>query len=124
MFEQDYVMRMVKELARALAKILFNKESTTLVEEKKNKAQQNSREVDIFLLAKNGEINKAENILDDIIENDFEEGIEMGIAFYSYINEFENDFLEENNYSRDEIKFGLERIIKMTGLRGLTSIIV
>lgn len=124
MFEQDYVMRMVKELARALAKILFNKETTTLIEDSQNKVQNNSRDMDIFLLAKNGEINKAENMLYDIIENDYENGLEMGIAFYSFINEFDNDFLEANQYSRDEVKLGFERIIKLTGLDGITSLMI
>ena len=32
MFEQDYVMRMIKEIARVLAKILFNSESETIEE--------------------------------------------------------------------------------------------
>ena len=33
MFEQDYVMRMIKEIARVLAKILFNSESETIEED-------------------------------------------------------------------------------------------
>ncbi len=119
MVEQDYVMRMVKEIARALAKILFNKDSQTLVEEKKNQTQKDSGNIDIFTMADNGEINKAENILDDIIERDYQEGIDMGVAFYTHINEFDNEFLEKNNYSREEVKLGMERMVKMTGLSGI-----
>ena len=33
MFEQDYVMRMIKEIASVLAKILFNSESETIEED-------------------------------------------------------------------------------------------
>ena len=55
MVEQDYVMRMVKEIARALAKILFNKDSQTLVEEKKNQTQKDSGNIDIFTMADNGD---------------------------------------------------------------------
>ena len=33
MFEQDYVMRMIKEIARVLAKILFHADSETIEEE-------------------------------------------------------------------------------------------
>lgn len=124
MFEQDYIMRIVKEIARVLAKVLFNKEVSTLIEEKKSVVRDGCGDDDIFSMADKGEINKAENILDDIIENNPREGTEMGIAFYAYINEFDNEFLEKSNFSRDEIKLGLERIVKRTGLKGLTSVIL
>lgn len=118
MFEQDYIMRLVKEIARMLAKILFKKDISTVIEEKQNDLKSGDGD-DIFSLADKGEINKAENILSDIIDDEPEEGIELGVAFYSYINEFDNEFLESNNYSREEIKQGLESIMAKAGISGL-----
>ena len=40
MFEQDYIMRLVHEIARVLAKILFNIDSETVSEELESKIEE------------------------------------------------------------------------------------
>ena len=63
MFEQDYVMRLIKEMVRAILKLLFNidTESPT-VELLENKEEQETLE-NLLDMVDVGEINEAENRL-------------------------------------------------------------
>ena len=61
MVEQDYIMRLIKEMVRALLKLIF----------------------------------------------------------YSHLNEKSNDFLEAHDFSREEIKAGLEDAMREQGMAGM-----
>ena len=67
-------------------------------------------------MADRGEINEAENILlGDFPENTPGYGI-MVADFYQHLDEFEDDFLEEHDYSREEVLEGLESLAEEYGL--------
>lgn len=64
-----------------------------------------------------GEINLAENLLfEKIQENPSCDMLELGLDFYVYLNSKSDNFLEENNFSRQEISDGLEDLQKTFGL--------
>lgn len=117
MYETDFVMKMIKDISRALAKILFNKDSQTLMEEQLEKYQSGDEDNNLFLLADDGRIEDAENILSEMMET--EDVDELALAFYEYINMFDDNFLIEHNFSRDEIKLGIENIVRKRGLENL-----
>lgn len=116
MFEQDYVMRIIKEMVRAILKLLFNidTESPT-VELLENKEEQETLE-NLLDMVDTGEINEAENRLYDLISNTDVNSLEIALLFYSYLNDKIDDFLGENDFSRDEIKLGLENVANSLGL--------
>lgn len=116
MFEQDYVMRLIKEMVRAILKLLFNidTESPT-VELLENKEEQETLE-NLLDMVDAGEINEAENRLYDLTSNTDVNSLEIALLFYSYLNDKTDDFLEVNNFSRDEIKLGLENVADSFGL--------
>ena len=110
MFEQDYVMRLIKEMVRAILKLLFNidTESPT-VELLENKEEQETLE-NLLDMVDVGEINEAENRLYDLTSNTDVNSLEIALLFYSYLNDKTDDFLEANDFSRDEIKLGMENV--------------
>lgn len=116
MFEQDYVMRIIKEMVRAILKLLFNidTESPT-VELLENKEEQETLE-NLIDMVDTGEINEAENRLYDLISNTDVNSLEIALLFYSCLNDKTDDFLGENDFSRDEIKLGLENVANSFGL--------
>ncbi len=116
MFEQDYVMKLIKEMVRAILKLLFNidTESPT-VELLENKEEQETLE-NLLDMVDAGEINEAENRLYDLTSNTDVNSLEIALLFYSYLNDKTDDFLEVNNFSRDEIKLGLENVADSFGL--------
>ena len=120
MFEQDYVMRLIKEMVRAILKLLFNidTESPT-VELLENKEEQETLE-NLLDMVDAGEINEAENRLYDLTSNTDVNSLEIALLFYSYLNDKTDDFLEVNNFSRDEIKLGLENVADSFGLSSIT----
>ena len=44
----------------------------------------------------------------------------MALLFYYYLNDRSDEFLEEHNYSRDEIKSGLCDIVARYGIDSFT----
>ncbi len=120
MFEQDYVMRIIKEMVRAILKLLFNIDtdspSTELLEDEKEQ-----QKLDALLdMVDAGSINEAENIIYEITENGAKVNLEIALLFYSYLNDKSDDFLEEHNFSRDEIKSGLKDISSRYGVGSFT----
>lgn len=67
-----------------------------------------------------GSINEAENIIYEITENGAKVNLEIALLFYSYLNDKSDDFLEEHNFSRDEIKSGLKDISSRYGVGSFT----
>lgn len=119
MFEQDYVMRLIKEMVRAILKLLFNidTESPT-IELLENKEEKGTLE-NLIDMVDTGEINEAENRLYDLISATDMNSMEVAILFYSYLNDKTDDFLEANDFSRDEIKLGMENVADNFGLNSI-----
>uniref|UniRef100_UPI00402681B9 DUF6483 family protein n=1 Tax=Acetatifactor sp. TaxID=1872090 RepID=UPI00402681B9 len=110
MFEQDYVMRLIKEMVRAILKLLFNIDTESpIIELLENKEEKETLE-NLIDMVDAGEINEAENRLYDLISATDMNSLEVAILFYSYLNDKTDDFLEANDFSRDEIKLGMENI--------------
>ena len=45
--------------------------------------------------------------------------LELALDFYLYLNNFEDDFLEEHDYSREEILDGIRMLGEDWGIAGL-----
>ena len=118
-FEQDYVMRLIKEMVRAILKLLFNiNTETPTVELLENKEEKETLE-NLLDMIDDGRINEAENRLYDLTSDTDVNSLEIALLFYSYLNDKTDDYLEENDFSREEIKLGLENV---AGSFGLSSI--
>ena len=119
MFEQDYVMRLIKEMVRAILKLLFHidTESPT-VELLENKEEKETLE-NLLDMIDNGKINEAENSLYDLTSATDVNSLKIALLFYSYLNDKTDDFLEANDFNRDEIKLGLENIADSLGLSSI-----
>ena len=116
MYEQDYIMRLIQEMVRAVLKLIFHIDMESpagkLLEDSEEKAV-----LDTLLdLADEGKINEAENTVFEITENMDYKNLEVALLFYSYLNEKSDDFLEENDFSRDEVREGLQEIVSRYGL--------
>ena len=118
-FEQDYIMRMIKGKTAALARIIFRKTSPQyeLPEENKYTAAD-----DLFArlvrMADAGAVNKAENMLYQELDQSDQTYLEMGIGFYHHLNEYGDDFLAQNDYTREEIGEGIRPVSYTHLVRG------
>lgn len=69
-----------------------------------------------------GKINEAENeLIDTLTKNRETEEIDVQLFFcalevYEYMNEKDDDFLEKNNYCREEIMEGIQGVLSLSGI--------
>lgn len=121
MFEQDYVMRLIKEMVRAILKLLFNIETDSpTVELLENKEEKELLE-NLLDMVDDGNVNEAENRLYDLINNK-SSGLEIALLFYSYLNDKTDEFLDANNFSREEIKLGINQVMNKYDLDSIARI--
>ena len=121
-YENDVMMRQVRDMARMLAKILFGKDTPTY-ELEQNEIQTSSDDLYSRLIAmvKQGKINQAENVLYDELDRDEDSTIEVALGFYDYLNELPAEFLVMNEYSREEINEGIKALADRKGLGAVVS---
>lgn len=119
MFEQDYIIRLVKEMVRAILKLLFNMDVQEATEGLAENKEQEELLENLLDMIDSGNINKAENHLDDFINKDDVNTLKIALLFYSYLNDKTDDFLEESDFSREEIVLGMENVADSFGLSSI-----
>ena len=122
MFEQDYIMRMIKEMVRAILTLLFNIDTDSPSAELLEDAEEQQTMDELLDMVDNGLINEAENRIYEMTEEGKKTDLEVALLFYSYLNDEPDEFLEAHNYSRDEIKTGLKDITVRYGVYGFADI--
>lgn len=122
MLEQDYIVRLIKEMVRTILKLLFNMDTDTPTAELLSETEEGELLDSLLDLVDNGKINEAENKICELTSNGDMRNLEIALLFYSYLNDKNDDFLEKNNFSREEIKDGLRELISKHGLSSLTDI--
>jgi hypothetical protein len=120
-FEQDYVMRFIKEMVRAILKLLFNIDTDSPTSELLEDCEEKATLDELLDMVDDGNIDEAENEIYELTENLNQNNLEVALLFYSYLNDKSDEFLEGNNFSRDEVKEGLETIVSRYGLNSIAS---
>ena len=123
--EQDYIMRMIKEFANVLGRLLFNKKKPMYELDVTNRYHVGD---DLYTrlcrMADEGKINEAENLLyEEMVPGDMDY-LEMALAFYAYLNCFEDEVLHRYHYTRDEIKEGMEDFLDRYGCSDMKELLV
>ncbi|MBS4534745.1 hypothetical protein GOQ29_03845 [Clostridium sp. D2Q-14] len=117
MFQQDYVMKMIEDIVRFLAKVIFNKDTIDYqVLDEENYTPTDYLYKELISLINKGKINEAENLLYEKLDCKDKKHMELALDFYQRLNNFEDDFLEKNNFSREEIEEGLKEVAKKFGI--------
>jgi len=102
MVERDYIMRLIREMVRAILKLFFNIDSESPTEELLA-GEEEKQLLDILLaMVDVGDINHAENQLYEIVSGGDMEKLKMALLFYSYLNDKSDDFLTEHDFSRGD----------------------
>ena len=116
--DKDYVMRIVHEWIRTLIKLIFNKDI-----DKEEDAEIPLEVMEQFrklnAMINDGEINEAENILLDGLEEGNRAYFEMSLLFYEKLSGKTDEFLAEYDYSREEVVDGLKYVVNYYGYGSL-----
>ena len=122
MFEQDYIMRLIKELVRTLLKLLFHIDMESPTDELLENMEEKYVLENLLELVDAGKINEAENQLIEMLSGGDRNKLEMALLFYAYLNEKTDEFLQENHFSRKEIKEGIESAAARYGITNVSEI--
>ena len=115
--DKDFILRMINDLTKSIAYIILSKNDIEYTLPKNNEySKVDLLYLKLLELVNNGRINEAEDMLFYEINTSDMRQFEMAISFYLYLNDFGNDYLEKNYYSRDEIKEGIKSICKEYGV--------
>jgi len=115
MLQDDFIMRMIHEMVTTLLKLIFHIELGENEEQNFKDQETASNYLELLALIQAGEINEAENKLLDELNSDDMEHFKMALMFYYHLNEIDFNFLEEHNYSKNEITDGLRYVSSVYG---------
>ena len=118
--EKDYIMRMIKEMVKILFSLICGKKYVSVELEKENKYEISGKNLKNFLnMIDLGQINEAENILLDSIDYTNKNEVMAVALFYQYLSEKDNQFLENNNYTKEEVLSGFKQLLMKSGYSDL-----
>ena len=122
--EKDYIMRTIKQLARALFLLIFGKQLPYIELLDKNEYEVSGKQLkNLLALIDNGEINDAENMMLSNLDYTNKDEISAATLFYLYLGEKEDKFLLQNNYSKEEVLDGLKQLVQRAGYKDLIGIL-
>ena len=120
MFEQDYIMRQIKEMTAVIAKVIFGAK----VEKSFEMLQEVERQKAFALIEqmRNGEPKDAVEELDRLSDNNTKENLMIGLEFYAQLSDMDEEYFINSGYSfgnlRDDFqhfaeKFGMEQMTEL-----------
>lgn len=121
--EKDYIMRVIKEMARVLFSLMLGKQYTSVELPNENQYEVSGKKLkDLLVMADNGEINDVENMILSNIDYSNRDNVIAAALFYEHLSEKEDEFLLQNNYSKEEVLAGMKQLIENAGYGNLINI--
>lgn len=113
MFENDYFERMIKTVINGLVSIFKNKNSIESSIENDSVILKEDQLLEIMIkkYISEGQINKAEDMLFEAIEDrKSSRNLELAVFFYETISKWDDEKLMKCNFSKAEIVDGLNEV--------------
>ena len=113
MFENDYFERMIKTVINGLVSIFKNKNSIESSIENDSVILKEDQLLEIMIkkYISEGQINKAEDMLFEAIEDrKSSRNLELAVFFYQTISKWDDERLMKCNFSKAEIVDGLNEV--------------
>ena len=119
MLQDDYILRQIREMVRAVMKMLFQVNASELTPEVIENTDARQILTNLNNLVDNGRIDDAENQLYEMTCEEDRQNLEIGLLFYYHLNSKDDEFLEANNFSREEIMTGIQDLADRYNLSGI-----
>lgn len=119
MLQDDYILRQIREMVRAVMKMLFQVNASELTPEVIEDTDARQILTNLNDLVDNGRIDDAENQLYEMTCEGDRQNLEIGLLFYYHLNSKDDEFLEANNFSREEIMTGIQDLADRYNLSGI-----
>ena len=116
MFEEDYIMRQIRDMVRMLLKLLFQMDLEEDSEELLRGTKENEVLRELLEMVDDGRINEAENRVYELCEDGEMANLKVMLLFYDYLNGKSDEYLEECEFSREELKEDMRDLLAGFGL--------
>ena len=116
MFEEDYIMGQIREMVRMLLKLLFQLDQEEDSEELLRGTKENEVLRELLEMVDDGRINEAENRVYELCEDGEMANLKVMLLFYDYLNGKSDEYLEECEFSREELKEDMRDLLAGFGL--------
>jgi len=116
LFEEDYIMRQIREMVRMLLKLLFQMDMEEDSEELLRGTKENEVLRELLEMVDDGRINEAENRVYELCEDGEMANLKVMLLFYDYLNGKSDEYLEECEFSREELKEDMRDLLAGFGL--------
>ena len=120
MFEQDYIMRQIKEITAVMAKVLFNanvEDSFVMLQEVEKQQVFNLVE-----MTRNGKLKDAVEEVDRLTDNNTKENLMIGLSFYNCLNDIPEYIFTENEYNSARLRRDFRKFVNKYGLSQMTDL--
>lgn len=115
--EQDYLMHTIKDIAKVIAKIVLGKTDTNYeLPAAENYTEEDFLYKKLLEMLEDGEINVAENLLFEELDGKDKRKLEVALAFYTRLSEYDEAYLQAYAYTKEEITQGLEDVARKYGI--------
>lgn len=120
MFEQDYIMRQIKEMTAVIAKVLFNakvEDSFAMLQE-----VERQKVFNLVEMTRNGKLKDAIEEIDRLSENNNKENLIIGLSFYDYLGDVDEALLIGNGYNTAKLRKDFKRFADRYGLEQMVDL--
>ena len=120
MFEQDYIMRQIKEITAVMAKVLFNakvEDSFVMLQE-----AEKQQVFTLVEMTRNGKLKDAVEEVDRLSEYNNNENLMIGLAVYDHLSEIDEAVFVENGYNSARLRRDFRKFVNKFGLSQMTDL--
>lgn len=116
-YQKDYLMRLIEDLIRFIAMVLFGKKAFQYeIIDDLFASKTDTLHAELMALVAQRRLGEAEDMLFDAIEPGQRNGAMVALDFYQTLNALSDDELDAADFSREEIKDGLKQITALYGI--------
>ena len=124
MYEQDYIMRMNRDVIRTIAKLIWGRDVEGPMDI--NADELKSEDKKLLILNEQVDVEKIielEEKIQEQIVNNKERALEQALLFYSYLNKQSDEFLAANDFDKEKIKECLMFIAKQYEIANIVNML-
>ncbi|MBR6719160.1 MAG: hypothetical protein IKI77_12585 [Oscillospiraceae bacterium] len=124
MYQEDYIIRKIQMLGRAIARFVFRKDVESPADMQLENAEKREKTNSLLRMIDCGKIRDAEKELHRMSEDKTMDDLVAGIRFYSYLGEQSEAFLDDHGYNDVDLKLGLRQFADRFGSKHLADMMM
>lgn len=115
MYENDYIMRLIHDILRALMKVIFHKDIDGGEELSFRDEESGKLYLELEGLIHKLELGQAQNLLQSRLDNNNLESLKVALLFYDKLNQLDDETLVQQGITREDLEEQVRRVMDIFG---------